>query len=407
MSETPIHPKLRWKLLCGLFALVFAAAMAAWWWRGPQVAADKVIRREFVQTVVASGHVETPHRVDISAQITATVKSVPVAEGQSVSAGQVLVELEASELLAAQAQAEAALAQAENHVRQMREVQGPVAEQTLRQAQVNLDNARSMHKRNQELFQKHFIGEVALEDSRKSVDLADAQVRSMQKQLETTRPGGSDYAVAESTVQAAKAALDAARARLRYAQILAPTAGTLIARNVEAGDVAQPGKALLTLSPSGRLQLVVQIDEKNLRLLALGQKALASADAYAQQRFAAQVVYINPAINAQTGAVEVKLDVPEAPAVLRQDMTVSVDIEVARKPAALLLPVASVHDMDGKAPWVLRLEDGHSVRRAVKLGIASGGWAEVLDGVAEGDAVLPAASQIAAGARVRLKAVKH
>jgi len=58
--------------------------------------------------------------------------------------------------------------------------------------------------------------------------------------------------------------------------------------------VVQPGKALMVLSPAGPTQLVVQIDEKNLHLLTVGQPAQASADAYPEQRFAAEVTYINP-----------------------------------------------------------------------------------------------------------------
>ncbi len=58
--------------------------------------------------------------------------------------------------------------------------------------------------------------------------------------------------------------------------------------------MVQPGKVLMVLSPSGETQLVLQIDERNLAKLKLGQKALASADAYPAQRFAAELVYINP-----------------------------------------------------------------------------------------------------------------
>jgi HlyD family secretion protein len=409
MSEThkeapPV--KRHWQWLLGLLLLLVVVALVFFWWRGPLVTVDSVVRREFVQSVVASGHVETPHRVDIGSQLMATVKSVPMAEGQNVQAGQLLVELESDELLAAQAQAAATLAQAANRVRQLREVQGPVAEQSLRQAQIGLDNARAMLKRNQELFNKGFIGAAALDDGRKNVDVAMAQVSALQKQLESARSGGSDYAIAESAVDVAKAAFDAAHARLKYARILAPTSGTVIVRNVEAGDVVTAGKSLMTISPVGRVQLVVQIDERNLHLIAPGQKALASADAYAQQRFAAQLAYINPAVNVQTGSVEVKLDVQSAPATLRQDMTVSVDIEVARKPGTLLVPLASVHDVDGKGAWVLRLEKGIAVRRPVRLGLTSGGWGEVLGGVAEGDALLPVSSRVVAGARVRAQAQK-
>jgi HlyD family secretion protein len=166
------------------------------------------------------------------------------------------------------------------------------------------------------------------------------------------------------------------------------------------GDVVQPGKVLMTLSPQGRTQLVVAIDEKNLALLALGQQALVSADAYPTTRFAATLVYINPGVNATTGAVEVKLDVAAPPAVLKQDMTVSVDIEVARRAQALIVPLSAVHDADA-APWVLRLERQHAARRPVQLGLRSGGLAEVLGGLAEGDAVLVGSAGVKAGARVR------
>ncbi|MFO1249565.1 MAG: efflux RND transporter periplasmic adaptor subunit, partial [Inhella sp.] len=274
---------------------------------GPTIVTEPVVRSDFVQTIVASGHVEAPHRVDVGAQITGTVAQVPVAEGQAVKAGDLLVVLEAAELNAAVRQADDAVVQARARLRQLREVQAPVAEQALRQAQTSLDNARAQLRRNQDLFQQGFIGEAALDDTRKAVELADAQLRSAQKQLETTRATGSDYALAEAALAAAEASAQAARARAGYARIAAAADGTLIARNVEAGDVVQPGKVLMALSPAGPTQLVVDIDEKNLHLLRIGQQALASADAYPQQRFAAQLVYINPGVNVQTGAVQVKL----------------------------------------------------------------------------------------------------
>jgi HlyD family secretion protein len=408
MTDQPAAPHVspRWAVV-GLLLLAIVGGAAWRWWQGPQVEVDTVVRRDFVQTVVATGHVEAPHRVDIGAQVTGTVARVPVAEGQTVKAGELLIELESSELRAALRQAEVAVEQAQARLRQLREVQAPVAEQALRQAQTNLDNARASLQRNQDLFAQGFIGQAALDDARKAVDLGDAQLRAARKQLETTGPTGSDTALAETAVAQALASAEAARARSGYARITAPLAGTLIGRNVEVGDVVQAGKVLMTLSPDGSTQLVADIDEKNLRLLALGQQALASADAYPQQRFEAVLAYINPGVNAQTGAVQVKFDVPAPPPVLKQDMTVSIDIEVARRAKALLVAIGAVHDADAAAPWVLRVEDGRAVQRAVRLGLRSGGLAEVLDGLAEGDRVVPTAAAIEADDRVRPVVARH
>jgi HlyD family secretion protein len=375
------------QLLLGLMALLLGAALLRWW-MGPQVQTEAVQRRDLLQTVVASGRVETPHRVDIGAQITGTVARVPVAEGQAVKAGDVLIELVSTELQSAKRQAELAVTQAQGRLRQLNDLQGPVVQQTLRQAQASLDTARASWQRSLALFEQGFIGQAALDESRKALALADAQVQAAQKQVASTQAGGAEHSLAVGAVAEAQANAEVLKAKARYAVIKAPVSGQLIGRNVEVGDVVQAGKVLMTLSPEGATQLVVQIDEKNLRLIALGQQALASADAYPQQQFKAQVAYINPGINAQTGAVEVKLDVPEPVQTLRQDMTVSVDMEVARKPQALALQLSQVNDINGPAPWVWLLDAGHAVRRPVRLGLRGGAWVEVLDGLREGDAVI-------------------
>jgi HlyD family secretion protein len=403
MSPFTLLSRYRWHFV-SVLAVLLLVLLAVRVWRGPVVSTQAVQRRDIVQTVVATGHVENPHRVDIGASITATVVRVPVQEGQTVRAAQVLIQLESAELLATAQQARMAVAQAEARLRQLTEVQGPVAEQTQRQARANLDNARATMQRNQDLFNQHFIGAAALDDVRKNLELADAQWRASVKQVETTRNGGSDYAVAQTTVDQARANADVAQARARYATITAPSAGVLIARNVEVGDVVQPGKVLMTLSPAGKSQLVVSIDEKNLSLIALGQKALVSADAFPQQKFEAVVAYINPGVNAQTGGVDVKLDIPKSPAQLQQDMTVSVDIEVARQEKALVLPSASVHDLGTSAPWVLQAKDGVAQKVLLQLGLRSGSWVEVRQGLQEGDPVLPATPDLVPGQRVRTEA---
>ena len=400
MIQLSIFSKWRWKYLWVVLVLGAVAYFSVQRWLGPQLSAEVVQRRDFVQSVVASGHVQSPHRVDIGAQITGTVARVPVAEGQAVAAGTVLIELLPAELQAAERQADIAVLQAQAKLRQLIEVQAPVAEQAVRQAQATQANAQSAFKRSQDLFKQGFIGQAALDDARKAAELADAQLRSAHKQLDTTAASGSDYAMAATAINQAKAAAEVARARSGYASIRSPVEGVLIARNVEAGDVVQPGKVLMTLSPKGKTQIVIAVDEKNLHLIALGQKALVSADAYPKQKFDAELVYINPGVNAQTGSVDVKLDVPQAPDVLRQDMTVSVDIEVARRPKALLVSSAAVHDAESAAPWVLRVEEGRATKVTVRLGLRSGGLAEVLEGLQEGDLVLPGTA-VQPGQRVR------
>ena len=383
-------------VLCGLVV----AVMLVRWWRGPEIPATTVVRGDVVRTVVASGRIATPYRVEVAAQVTGVVARVPVEEGQAVSAGQVLVELDAAEARATVRQAETAVEQAKARLRQVRELQLPVAQQGLRQAEVNADTAMRQFERQRELFAKGFIGQAALDDAGKARDLADAQLKTAQRQVETATPRGSDSALAQAALDQAHANLDLARARLGYVTIRAPHSGTLIARSVERGDVVQSGKTLMVLSPVGEIQAVVQIDERNLGLMRLGQKARLSADAYPARVLSAEVAYINPAVDPRTASVEVKLRVASPPAFLTQDMTVSVDIEVARHDGVLRVPADAVRDGGTSSPWVLKVSGGRAQRVAVKPGLAGAGVSEILEGLAEGDIVLLGRT-VVPGQRVR------
>ena len=372
---------------------------------GKPVETHQATRSDLVQTVVASGRIMTPQRASVGAVITGRVVRIPVQEGQSVKRGDVLIELDDEDERASVAQARGAVAQAEARVRQLREVGLPAAEQALIQAQANLTQARRQHERAKELKAKGFVSQAALDDAQRNLDVAESQLSAAMLQVATNRPAGSDFAVAQTALAQARANLGVAQAKLDQTVIRAPVDGTLIARNVEPGNVVQPGKELMVLAPAGETQVVVQIDEKNLAQLKLGQQALASADAFPKERFAAELVYINPGIDALRGSVEVKLRVPKPPDYLRQDMTISVDIEVARSAATVVVPADAVRDANSAQPWVLAVDGWRARRRAVKLGLKGDGRIEVLEGVAPGDRLISTANgTVREGQRVRATA---
>jgi HlyD family secretion protein len=134
----------------------------------------------------------------------------------------------------------------------------------------------------------------------------------------------------------------------------------------------------------------------------LRQKALASADAFPKDIFEAEVIYINPGVDLQRASVEVKLRVLSPPAYLRQDMTVSVDIETARHAGALVAPAESVRGLATAQPWVMKVEGRRAKRQPVSLGLVGAGKAEILDGLNEGDRVV-SATAVKDGARIRAR----
>lgn len=386
----------RLALLLGGSAL---AAVAYFSLGGERAEVARVERGELRQAVVASGRVRTPQRVEVASQITGRVTGVAVREGDTVTAGRVLLQFDAAEWQASVAQARASLAQAESRLQQIGEASLPLAEQSLRQAEANARQAERQYQRVGELVAKGFYSPAQLDDAQRARDVAASQLQAAQIQAASNRPQGSEVRVARSNVEQARAALAVAEARLAYATLRAPVAGRVLTRSVEPGDTAQPGKALLTLAPNGDTELTAQIDEKNFGLLALGQNARVSADAYPGEHFPARLSYIAPSIDALRGSVEIRLAVAQPPATLRHEMTVSIDIEAARRPDALSLPCDSVRDAGGQ-PWVMAVRDGRTVRQPVKLGLRGAGRCEMVEGLSEGEAVLPASATLGEGRRV-------
>jgi HlyD family secretion protein len=84
-------------------------------------------------------------------------------------------------------------------------------------------------------------------------------------------------------------------------------------------------------------------------------------------------------------------------------MTVSIDIEVARRLRTLVVPVDAIHNVTGAEPWVMRITHGHASRQPVKLGLRGGGKVEILSGIQAGDKILATTTaQVVDGARVRI-----
>ena len=396
----------RWRVAAGVAVVAVLATFGPTVLLGPRVEVETASRRDIVQTVVAVGHVESQHRVDIGAQLTGVVADVPVVEGQVVKEGDLLILLDDKDLRAVVDQAEGALSSAQSRFRQIQESTLPTAQEALSQAEANLLNAQKTFDRTNKLQGEHFATTSQLDTDRRDLDIAGTRVRAARLVVTINKPGGTEYQYAQNEVARAEANLRSAQARLSYARILAPRDGTLIFRDVERGDLVQPGHILMNLSPVGEIQLVVQIDEKNLGLVALANKALASAEAYPDKTFPAEVVYVSPAVNLQRGSMEVKLRVApaDAPSYLREDMTVSVDIDVARKKDAVVLPLRFVRDLEGAAPWVLKVESGHARRQPVKIGLRGARVVEIAEGLAPGDRAVAPDAAVTDGQRMRAAA---
>lgn len=381
--------------------LVVAGAVALVSGRGTPVQVMPVVRTGIVQSVVATGRINAPARMDIGAEVSGTVLEVRVREGDRVKAGALLLRLSDDEVRAGLQQARAALLEAHGRATQQATVATPVAMQAVVQAQAAFTAAEREHQRASELVAQGFFSRQKLDDARRALDTARSALASARVQAQANQPSGVERMLAASRVDQAAAAVEVAAARLARLSISSPVDAMVLTRNVEPGSMAQPGRVLLTLAAQGGLRIDADVDEKNLRLLTPGMPARAVADAYPGQSFEARLTYIAPAVDPQRGTVEVRLAVPNPPVFLRPDMTVSVELVGGMKKDALVLPSAAVRDADRETPWVLALQDGRAVRVPVTLGLRGVGAIELVAGLNEGDEAIPQTEKAVAGDRVR------
>ena len=342
-------------IFAGVLAVVLAGA--AWLFlRAPRVEALVMQMAPLVRTLEFSARVATLSRVDIGSTLTGRVAQVLVREGAQVQRGETLIRLETDELNAALAQVVAAE----------------------RQADATLHAGQATLRRGQQLVTQGFYSAAQLDEANRTVDVALAQRGS------------------------ARASVAAARARLAQATLVAPADARVLSRQVEPGQIVQPGKALMSLALTGPTQLTAQVDERFLDQLQPGQKAMVVADAFAAQPFAARVLSIAPVVDSQRGAIEVKFALEQqAPVFLREDMTLSVDVETARRERALVLPIAALR-ASGAA--VLVVQAGRVQEREVRLGLRTLDAAQVLEGLTEGDLVVLKGT-LKPGDRVRTQVV--
>lgn len=358
------------------------------WWQGPQVEGYVINAMPLVQTVVATGRVVTESRAQISSEITAVVLERRVEEGDAVLPGDILLVLRADDILAQRRQAETALTALATSTR-------PQADVAVERAQTQLAQAERETARRRDLAASSLLSTEALEQAVQAESVARSALEAARLTALALAPGN----VEEQQLRERLAAL---QAQLDKTEVRAQVAGTVLTRAVEPGDLVQPGRVLFTVALAGGTEIHVPFDERNLARLALQQEAMAVTDAYPDRPFPARIHFIAPSIDPQRGTVEVRLAVDAVPDFLRQDMTVSVNVETGRRDQALVVPNDALTDVQEDQARVLVLRDGIVQGQLVTLGLRGLAMTEVLSGLSQGDAVLAdATTPLADGTRVR------
>ncbi len=328
-------------IIVGVIAVVGVTGMfLAQYFRGsdvPEVRGEPIARRSLEAVVSASGTIEPQLTVDISASVMGRVTQLAVNEGDRVSAGQFLLQIDPESLQSAVDRGEASL-EASRSTQEQAKVAVTTAQVTLQQAQDNLE-------RQQELWELRLI-------SREIYDQAVTDLALRETELQAREV---EVATAAQRIRQERALLDSARYDLDQVTIVAPMDGIVTRRNIEEGETVvvgtmnNAGTVLMTIADFSILEAEVEVDETDIPSVRFGQEAEITIDALPDRTYRGRVTEIgnspiqdagqNSGGTAQATNFKVVVTLHDNVPEVRPGFTCTADITTATRTASLAVPI--------------------------------------------------------------------
>ena len=356
----------------------------------------RVERRDLLDAVTASGRVEPLARVAVMSRASGIIKVLHVDEGDQVTVGQLLAELDREQLEARLAQDQANLASARARL--------AAAKASVEETRLRIDDPVIPFLEREALRQKQLLerGDTSLkakEDAAQALATARFGIAQLEARLPVLSAAVDE---AQANLDSAAAALEQSETTLREASIRCPIDGVVLTRDKEVGDgvssiLTAGGNAtqIMSLGDLSEMYVEARVDEVDLGRIREGMPALVSVDAHRGRVLEGQVERIAPAGSVDNNGIvtfEVRVSVADPDGLLRPDMTADAKLVVAERADTLTLPQrAFKRGRDGV--WSVDRVTGEGagarvVSTPVRLGLSDGLQTEVLEGLSETDRVL-------------------
>jgi HlyD family secretion protein len=249
--------------------------------------------------ITASGTIESVD-VTVSSKLSGQIKQINIKEGDKVKKGDLLVELDHDLLDIQLRQAEARVEQADAQLKLLlsgaRKEDIESAEQSLKQAKINLDLAKEDKERFTSLYDTRTITKKQYDDAVAKYDLSLAQYNTAKENLNKIksiiRP--EEIESAKANIKSLIASADLLKKNIEDAKVYAPVDGFVSKKFVEAGEIVSPQSSLMKISDLQTVDLVIYLTEVEMAKVKLGQNADIKIDAFKDKTYKGEIIYISP-----------------------------------------------------------------------------------------------------------------
>jgi len=302
---------------------------------------------EVREELLLTGSLKPKEMVDVNAQATGRVEKIHFLVGDVVRAGELIAELEDSQLQQQVRRSEASI---------------KVSQAGVTQRKAELANTRANLDRARQLFEEELLSPQEFQQQQTSLEVMNAQV-----------------ALAEAQLTQVQAELNELKIRLAQAKIYAPMAGIVAARQVDPGALVNPNNPILRIVNLSTMVTQGNVPERSIGKLRVGNRTTVEVDAIPGKIFTGLVARIAPVLDAATRSALIEIDIPNPDAVLKAEMFARITLDLGSMREATLIPRDGLV-YRGQQPGVYVVEDNadRPVFRAIETGMTREDNVEVL-----------------------------
>jgi HlyD family secretion protein len=344
------------------------------------VVIKQVERKDLVKNIALAGQTVPKAQVDIAAKYAGKVVGVYAELGQSVQAGQLLIEEDTRDADLSIAQNQHAYQQASADIQTTR----AQLNANYNKAKADYDKASNTYARNQQVYGMGGISEDTLDSARQQMEDAKANLDAIANQMSD----GTASSVTSAQENAAKAqsTLGSAQKQRNDMLLLSSIDGVVGYRQVENGDMVTVGQKLLSVYDNSLIYVDYQVSEQDLPAFSVNYPVMVNIDSL-HTEFPGKVTYVSPSIDSSTLTYTLRVTLENPDNLLRGGMFARASVQSVLRPQTLVLPKNAIQAKNGKNYVFVMDEKNVVTQKEVTLGAVGDDEVEILDGLTEGDAV--------------------